>query len=178
MNKLIITLMTLVLTACGGGSGGSEGQSNPSAATSSSSNAAAPAPATTSTSTPTTAEQDTTDTGDTVVAQPQGEGMDSMDVDVAFDFRSNVAVEVTLSENVVSERAFINICKQGESITNADNCFLRAPLDSNGFTTQIQLPHADQKLKAEIWFYSTSKEPLVYNWEVDASQQTQTWVIN
>ncbi|MCF6441193.1 hypothetical protein L1077_17290 [Pseudoalteromonas luteoviolacea] len=176
MNKLIITLMTLALTACGGGSGGSEGQSNPSTTTSSSSTAAAPA--TTSTSTPTTIEQDSTDTGDTVAAQPQGEGMDSMDVDVAFDFRSNVAVEVTLSDNVVSERAFINICKQGESITNADNCFLRAPLDSNGFTTQIQLPHADQKLKAEIWFYSTSKEPLVYNWEVDASQPTQTWVIN
>ncbi|MBQ4877756.1 hypothetical protein J8M21_11110 [Pseudoalteromonas luteoviolacea] len=166
MNKLIITLMTLVLSACGGGSGGSESQSNTNAVTSSSSTA----PATTSTS--------TTNTGETTAAQPQGEGMDSMDVDVAFDFKSNVAVEVTLSENVVSERAFINICKQGESLTNADNCFLRAPLDSNGFTTQIQLPHADQKLKAEIWFYSTSKEPLVYNWEVDASQQTQTWVIN
>ncbi|KZN65207.1 hypothetical protein N473_01145 [Pseudoalteromonas luteoviolacea CPMOR-1] len=176
MNKLIITLMTLVLTACGGGSGGSEGQSNPTTTTSSNSTAAAPASA--SSSTPDAVPQDTTDADDTAATQPQGGGMDSMDVDVTFDFRSNVAVEVTFGQNLVSERAFVNICKQGESITNTSNCFLRAPLDSNGFTTQIQLPHADQKLKAEIWFYSTTKEPLVYNWEIDASQEQQVWSIN
>ncbi|MDK2594258.1 hypothetical protein [Pseudoalteromonas obscura] len=173
MNKFIITLMTFTLTACGGGSGGTEGQGNSTASIASN----------TTTSTPTKANGESTapdsaQVNDNASAMNQGEGIGSMEVDQSFDFRSSLPLQVTLGENLVSERAFVNICKQGESITNADNCFLRAPLDSNGFSAQIQLPHAEQKLKAEIWFYSTTKEPLVYSWELDASQQNQSWLIN
>ncbi|MCG7546833.1 hypothetical protein [Pseudoalteromonas sp. Of7M-16] len=173
MNKFIITLMTFTLTACGGGSGGADGQSNSSASVDSN----------TVTSTPTKANGDTAipenaQASDNTSETSQVEGIGSIEVDQSFDFRSNVSLQVTLGENLVSERAFVNICKQGESITNADNCFLRAPLDSSGFSAQIQLPHAEQKLKAEIWFYSTTKEPLVYSWELDASQQDQSWLIN
>ncbi|MCO7187198.1 MULTISPECIES: hypothetical protein [unclassified Pseudoalteromonas] len=193
MNKLIVTLITLLLTACGGGSGDSQGQTQTNnTASSATSNAGQSSAANTEqTQTANAAEQDSnseTQEGsaeeaqndDTQPAQDSGstEGMEAVIVDEAFDFRTDVPVAVSIASNVVNSRAFINICQQDAPLTDDDTCFLRAPVDSNGLFVQIVLPHSEQKLKAEIWYYSTDVEPLVYNWEFDGSQQQQTWEIN
>ncbi|TQF71357.1 hypothetical protein [Pseudoalteromonas luteoviolacea] len=178
MNKVIAIIITLLLTACGGGSGGSDGQSQTPSSTTN----------TTTTTTQSTTNTDTqaqTTTTEEQAAQEQiteetnsDEGMEAVVVDESFDFQTDVPVSVSIGPDVVSSRAFINICQQDATLTNEDTCFLRAPIDSNGLTVQILLPHSEQKLKAEIWYYSTSIEPLVYNWEFDGTMQQQEWKIN
>ncbi|ALU41449.1 hypothetical protein [Pseudoalteromonas rubra] len=181
MNKLIVTLMTLLLAACGGGSGGSDGSSN-----------TAQASVTNTTQTQSgnqaqqdnAAEQQATSTEEQVSEEqpaedaPAGEGMEAVVVDGGFDFQTDVPVTVSVAPDVVNGRAYINVCQQDSVLTNEDTCFLRAPVDSTGLTVQIELPHSEQKLKAEIWYYSTDVEPLVYSWEFDGTQQQQAWLIN
>ncbi|TMP39000.1 hypothetical protein [Pseudoalteromonas rubra] len=191
MNKLIVTLVTLFLTACGGGSGESQGQNqanNNDAANDivqgSVSNATqAQAHNVAEQGSDTEAQLDTTGEDQSLDTQPEeedvsAEGMEAVVVDETFDFQTDVPVSVLVASNIVDTRAFINICQKEATLTNDDTCFLRAPIDSNGLIVQIVLPHSEQKLKAEIWYYSTDKDPLVYSWEFDGSQQQQTWEIN
>lgn len=185
MNKLIVTLMTLLLTACGGG--GSEGSSN-SQSTSNTAQASVTNTTQTQSSNPVqqdnATEQQASSTEEQVAEEqpveeaPIGEGMEAVVVDGGFDFQTDVPVTVSVAPDVVNGRAFINVCQQDAALTNEDSCFLRAPLDSTGLTVQIELPHSEQKLKAEIWYYSTDVEPLVYSWEFDGTQQQQAWTIN
>ncbi|WP_194866754.1 hypothetical protein [Pseudoalteromonas sp. PPB1] len=184
MNKLIVTLMTLLLTACGGGS---EGSSN---SQSTSNTAQASVTNTTQTQSSNQAQQDNaaeqqaSSTEEQVAEEqpaeeaPVGEGMEAVVVDGGFDFQTDVPVTVSVAPDVVNGRAYINVCQQDAALTNDDTCFLRAPVDSNGLTVQLELPHSEQKLKAEIWYYSTGVEPLVYTWEFDGTQQQQAWTIN
>ncbi|MCF2857187.1 hypothetical protein L1286_06890 [Pseudoalteromonas sp. SMS1] len=177
MNKVIAILITLLLTACGGGSGGSDGQSQTPSSTTNTTNTTAQVSTNTDTQAQTATEEQAAEEQVTQETNSD-EGMEAVVVDESFDFQTDVPVSVSIGPNVVSSRAFINICQQDATLTNDDMCFLRAPLDSNGLTVQLLLPHSEQKLKAEIWYYSTNTEPLVYNWEFDGTAQQQAWVIN
>ncbi|KZN45127.1 hypothetical protein [Pseudoalteromonas luteoviolacea] len=169
MKKFTVTLITLLLTACGGGSGGSDEQ--PTNSTSQNVQAQSTSASDTQVQTDTTQEQ-------TAEEATNGEGMEAVVVDESFDFSTDVPVSVSVGPDVVSSRAFINICQQDATLTNDETCFLRAPIDSSGLTVEILLPHSKQKLKAEIWYYSTSIEPLVFTWKFDGSLETQQWKIN
>ncbi|QTL34392.1 hypothetical protein [Pseudoalteromonas viridis] len=186
MNKLIVILIPFMLTACGGGSGGSEGQSQPASSTAqvntSSTTEAQPNEVALQTSAAEPQQNSAQEQGlneQPVEEQvPAGEGMEAVIVDESFDFQTDVPLTVSVAPNVVNSRAYLNVCKQGAALINDDNCFLRAPVDSTGLTVQIELPHSEQKLTAEIWYYSTGVEPLVYSWEFDTRQQQQAWTIN
>ncbi|KZN43631.1 hypothetical protein N474_20430 [Pseudoalteromonas luteoviolacea CPMOR-2] len=177
MNKVIAIIITLLLTACGGGSGGSDGQSQTPSSTTNTTTTTTQSTTNTDTQAQTTTEEQAAEEQITEETNSE-EGMEAVVVDESFDFQTDVPVSVSIGPDVVSSRAFINICQQDATLTNEDTCFLRAPIDSNGLTVQILLPHSEQKLKAEIWYYSTSIEPLVYNWEFDATVQQQEWKIN
>ncbi|KZN28517.1 hypothetical protein [Pseudoalteromonas luteoviolacea] len=170
MNKLTITLITLLLTACGGGSGGS-GEQPTNSTNSTSQNVQAQSTSDTQSQTDSAQEQPAEEPAD-------AEGMEAVVVDESFNFSTDVPVSVSVGPDVVSSRAFINICQQEATLTNDENCFLRAPIDSTGLTVEILLPHSEQKLKAEIWYYSTSIEPMVFTWEFDQSLESQQWKIN
>ncbi|MBQ4811090.1 hypothetical protein A7985_01085 [Pseudoalteromonas luteoviolacea] len=172
MNKLTVTLITLLLTACGGGSGGSDEQPT-SSTNSTGQNVQAQSASTSDTQVQTNTTQE-----QAAEESTSGEGMEAVVVDESFDFSTDVPVSVSVGPDVVSSRAFINICQQEATLTSDENCFLRAPIDSNGLTVDILLPHSEQKLKAEIWYYSTSIEPLVFTWEFDGSLDSQQWIIN
>lgn len=150
MKKLILLSMVSMLTACGGGSDG------------------APAKA-----------PDNNSGGSTQPPVSETEtGMQALEVSSEFDFRTNISVVVQVAGNVVTDRAFLNICKHDAVLTNDEECFVRAPLSSDGLTMHFELPHQEQKLKAEIWFYNPDMEPHSYTWQYDASQDEQTWAIN
>lgn len=191
MKKLIVTLISLLLTACGGGSGDSQGQARINSTTvsaasdkgqNSSVNAAqAQGNNDTEPGSDTESQEGSAQQSEDMQSEQDSgssEGMEAVVVDEAFDFRTDVPVAVSIAPGVVNNRAFINICPQEATLTNDDACFLRAPIDSNGLFVQIVLPHSEQKLKAEIWYYSTDVDPLVYSWEFDGAQQQQIWELN
>ncbi|RZM77066.1 hypothetical protein C3B51_16920 [Pseudoalteromonas rubra] len=191
MKKLIVTLISLLLTACGGGSGDSQGQAQINSTTVSAASdkgqngsvnaAQAQGNNDTELSSDTESQEGSAQQSEDVQPEQDSgslEGMEAVVVDEAFDFRTDVPVTVSIAPGVVNNRAFINICPQEATLTNDDACFLRAPIDSNGLFVQIVLPHSEQKLKAEIWYYSTDVAPLVYSWEFDGAQQQQIWELN
>lgn len=151
MKKLIILSVVSMLTACGGGGGDAAPATTPDASSGSNSQ-------------PPVSDNET--------------GMKALEVSSEFDFRTNVSVVVQVAENVVMDRAFLNICRHDAVLTNDEECFVRAPLSSDGLTMRFELPHQEQKLKAEIWFYNPDIEPHSHTWQYDASQNEQTWVIN
>ncbi len=108
----------------------------------------------------------------------EAQGTAALNVAPEFDFKTDVNVALNVAANLVNERAFINICQADALLINADTCFVRAPLDSEGLDLSFVIPHQDQKLKAQIWFYDTSMAPLNYEWQFDESQSQQSWLIN
>lgn len=105
-------------------------------------------------------------------------GTAGLNVAPEFDFKTDVTVIVDVAANLVNERAFINICQVEAILTHEDNCLLRAPLTSDGLQISLTLPHAGQKIKADIWYYDTSMSPMRYEWQYDVSQDQQKWLIN
>lgn len=148
MKYIMSFLSVLMLSACGGG--GSD---------------AKPIPATT-----TVVDQSSTGS--------QQQGVAALNVAPEFDFKTDIAVTVKVAASLVNERAFINICDAEAVLTNSDTCFIRSPLTDRGLEMSFTLPHQEQKVKAEIWFYDTSLPPLYYEWHVNNSQTEQVWLIN
>lgn len=171
MKNPLILLSVCLLAACGGGSG--ESGSTPTSA-----------PQTTSTQSDSTNEASSqSSTTQTEAGQEQeaeaakNEGMASLQVDSAFDLTTDFNLSIVVEEGVVSQRAFINICREDTLLANDDNCFLRAPLNESGLTNSVTIPHTGVVLKAEIWLYNPDSEPTTYKWQFDSSSAEQTWTI-
>ena len=105
-------------------------------------------------------------------------GINAITVDSEFDFTTDLKVKIEVLQNVVNKKAFLNICKKETILINNDNCFLRTPINENGMSTEITIPHKEQELKAEIWYYNVFSEPLIYEWNLDENKKEQTWVLN
>ena len=161
MKSFYVILISLLLTACGGGS--------ESKATSSSAEPTA-ATSTTSVATP-PATETSTDTETKV-------GFAALAVSPEFDFTTDVTVTVKVAAKLVNERAFLNICPAETKLVSTATCYVRAPLTSAGLELSFVLPHQAQQVKADIWFYDVGMQPLRYEWQVDTSTAQQTWLIN
>lgn len=117
------------------------------------------------------------------VAEPvstgsEKQGMAALSVSHEFDFKTDFIVTVNVAENLVNERAFINICAANAVLINLDDCFVRSPLTKNGLEMSFMVPHQEQKMTAKIWFYDTGLEPLSYEWVFNETQEKQLWLIN
>lgn len=171
MKNLTILIVTCLLAACGGGSGESG-----SASTSTPQISSTQSDSTNEVSTQSSTTQ-TESTQEEVVDEEKSEGMASLEVDSAFDLTTDFNLSIVVEEGVVSQRAFINICREDTVLANDDNCFLRAPLNESGLTNSVTIPHTGVALKAEIWLYNPDSEPTTYRWQFDSSGAEQTWTI-
>jgi hypothetical protein len=105
-------------------------------------------------------------------------GADTIIIDSDFDLTTDIKIKIEVLKNVVTETAFLNICKKETLLVNNDNCFLRTPLDKEGISMEITIPHKEQELKAEIWHYNVFIEPLIYEWSLDKDKEKQVWTLN
>jgi hypothetical protein len=166
MNKLILILvMSMVLSACGGG-GGSGTETTVVTVNN-------------STTTPiddSSNDDDSDDSDDTVV----GEGMAELEISPEFTLTSKLELPVTVNLNMSDVRAYINICHQkvDEVRANYNKCLVRTALSAGELNTVLTLSEHSIALVAEIWFYDTSTEPLVYSWQYDESSTDQAFEIN
>ena len=117
-----------------------------------------------------------------VVSQPPaadtGPAMNDLVVDTAFDFTTDVTVTVDVAPDLVNQRAYLNVCKAEAVVISDDTCFLRSPVTAAGLTKNIVIPHNEQALKADIWFYDVKAEPLSYTWQFDKAVEAQAFLMN
>ena len=112
------------------------------------------------------------------VAQDTSSSMTDLAVDATFDFTTDVTVTVDVAPNLVSERAYLNVCKAEAVVVSDDTCFFRSPVTAAGLTRNIVIPHNEQALKADIWFYDVKAEPLSYTWQFDRAVDAQTFFMD
>ena len=124
------------------------------------------------------------DSGSTDTAAPSAPvvsdtdpGMNELTVDNDFDFTTDVTVTVEVAANVVNQRAYLNVCQAEAEVTSDETCFFRSPLTAEGLSSQLVIPHNEQKLRAEIWYYDVNAEPKTFYWQFDNTIETQTFLI-
>ena len=159
MKHLLITMICLILTACGGGGEGDAVNEN--------SNILG-----TSATTATTENETATETA------VQTDTMTDLTISPTFDLSSKVLLYVDVDINMGNPRAYINICLKGED-NKADysECLLRSSLVESKLNSDIMLANSAVELVAEIWFYDGQQEPMRYFWHFDASQESQRFAI-
>ena len=113
-----------------------------------------------------------------VVTDPTGPSMNNLTVDSSFDFTTDVTVTITVSPQLVSQRAYLNVCQAGAKVISDDTCYLRSPLSSDGLTRDIVIPHKEQNLKADIWYYNVNTEPMTFTWQYQTSSERQIFSIS
>ena len=113
-----------------------------------------------------------------VIDNPDEQGIKALTISQEFDFRTNVTVNVDVAPNLVFERAFLNICKADKNMINSENCFLRSPLTKAGLKTQFMLPHREQEVVAQIWYYQIGTDPIIYHWQYNPELVDQVFELN
>lgn len=106
-----------------------------------------------------------------------GSAINELSVATSFDFTTDVSVTVNVAANLVNERAYLNVCKADSVVINDDNCFFRSPVTASGLTRKIVIPHNEQLLKADIWYYDVLTQPLSYTWSFDKSASEQVFLL-
>ena len=105
-------------------------------------------------------------------------GMNELIVEPDFDFTTDVEVTVEVPADLVEQRAYLNVCQAEAEVTSDETCFFRSPLTAAGLSSQIVIPHNEQKLRADIWYYDVNAEPKTFYWEFDSGADPQTFVLS
>ena len=111
------------------------------------------------------------------VSGGQEQGMRALKITSDFDFTTDLTVSLQVVENLVNQRAFLNVCKAESEVIDSENCFLRTPVTAEGLSTEFMVPHKEQKIIAQIWYYEPDMEPMSYDWEYDESLEAQAFTL-
>ncbi|KZY40241.1 hypothetical protein CWC26_01510 [Pseudoalteromonas sp. S4488] len=154
MKHYTLLIISLFLSACGGGG---EGSSSTEAVS------------TTVTQTPTTSTPPPETTPpDTSV---ETETMADLTIAPQFDLSSKIELNIDVDLNMGDSRAYLNICLKGDdNKADYDQCLLRAPLKQSKLTSTVMLANSALELVAEVWFYDSQNEPLRFEWQYDGEQ--------
>ena len=154
MKHYTILIMSLILSACGGGGEGST-------STKAGSTTVAQTP-TTNTPPPETTPPDTS---------VETETMAELTIAPEFDLSSKMELNIDVDLNMGDSRAYLNICLKGEdNKADYNQCLLRAPLKQSKLTSTVMLANSALELVAEVWFYDAQSEPLRFEWQYDGEQ--------
>ncbi|WOC24758.1 hypothetical protein LY624_08950 [Pseudoalteromonas sp. N1230-9] len=156
MKHYTLVILSLFLSACGGGSGSS-----------------------------TESASSTVPEVSTVTTQPETPantsiGVETMlDLNIApeFDLSSKMQLRVNVDLQMGDNKAYLNICLKGEDgKADYNQCLLRTALEQSKLSATLMLANSSLELVAEIWFYDTQNEPLRYYWHHD-NQHSAEFII-
>jgi len=151
---LLLTIL-LSLAACGGG-GGSSGQTDASSE----------------------ALQDGTGGGQSATTRPE--------LKISPDNELRALVDLSIEIQTSTERSFVSICPHpGVELAvtsfDYDTCMVRASLESGLRVIELPLPNHVDRLVAIVWYYETSRNPLIRTWQRETGNVTASgsiWRIN
>ncbi|MCZ4251693.1 hypothetical protein [Pseudoalteromonas shioyasakiensis] len=154
MKHYTLLIISLLLSACGGGG---EGSSSTEAV-----NTTVTQTPTTSTPPPETTPPDTS---------VETETMADLTIAPQFDLSSKIELNIDVDLNMGDSRAYLNICLKGDdNKADYNQCLLRAPLKQSKLTSTVMLANSALELVAEVWFYDAQNEPLRFEWQYDGEQ--------
>ena len=154
MKHYTLVIISLMLSACGGGGEGST---------------SAKAESTTVTQTPTTS----TPPPETTPPETSTDPVTMVDLTIApeFDLSSKIELSVDVDLNMGDSRAYLNICLKGDdNKADYNQCLLRSPLKQSKLTATVMLANSALELVAEVWFYDSQNEPLRFHWQHEEGQ--------
>ncbi|MEI8669436.1 hypothetical protein P4S65_14945 [Pseudoalteromonas sp. B131b] len=147
-NAIIISMLSLGLIACGGS--GSEESKAPEAAVSL-----------------------------PLESSNEPAGIAALQIDEQFNLSTKYSLNLDVDLGLGEVRAYLNVCQKKISAQRADynNCVYRGPLVNSMLEKQLTLSREDIELIAEIWFYDSSTQPLLYSWEYNSGEQQQLFIM-
>ena len=149
MKHYTLVIISLMLSACGGGGEGSTSTK---------------AESTTVTQTPTTSPPPP----ETTPPETSTDPVTMVDLTIApeFDLSSKIELSVDVDLNMGDSRAYLNICLKGDdNKADYNQCLLRSPLKQSKLTATVMLANSALELVAEVWFYDSQNEPLRFYWQ-------------
>lgn len=153
MKLYTVLIISLILSACGGGESGSSTEDV----------------STIVSQTPTTS----TTPPEKTPTETSGETETMADLTIApeFDLSSKTELSVDVDLNMADSRAYLNICLKGDdNKADYNQCLLRAPLKQSKLTSTVMLANSALELVAEVWFYDSQNEPLRFYWQHEEGQ--------
>ncbi|WP_440874261.1 hypothetical protein [Thalassotalea sp. PLHSN55] len=178
---VIITLCCLSISACGGGGGG-ESSSSASATT----QAPTPAPVTTPDPMPTPdpAPDNTPNTSDEELPDPNAVYESTAELVAAKSFLIAQEYQLEISyQNDANRQAYLSVCtefSQGSDgiYVNYNSCLLRAPI-SGDFSKTLTVANDKDKLVMAIWYLDDVNTPRYETWEnTNGVNEEKTFHVN